>query len=170
MLHKQVSFIVDSRGVKQAAVVPIDIYNELMTLQKASPTTSRGARALPLQRQGAEAMVIRWASGKTPVSWSRRAPPPTARMRPPCAEAVIELRQGLLSKGCSLPHPEGGLHLYRRSALPTARAWPRAWWRATTEAGWMPGKQRRLHPQSNRVLARRPPDDGARRRASLMLP
>jgi hypothetical protein len=86
MLHKQVSFIVDSKGVKQAAVVPIDIYNELMTLQKALSDNKPGERELyHFNGKGQRPMVIRWASGRTPVSWSRRAPPPTARMRPPCA-------------------------------------------------------------------------------------
>ena len=46
MLHKQVSFIVDSKGAKQAAVVPIDIYNELMTLQKALSDNKPGERAM----------------------------------------------------------------------------------------------------------------------------
>jgi hypothetical protein len=32
----------------------------------------------------------------------------------------------------------------------------------------MPGKTAQATPSSNRVLARRPPDDGARQRASLM--
>ena len=56
MLHKQVSFIVDSKGVKQAAVVPIDIYNELMTLQKALSDNKPGERELyHFNGKGAEA-------------------------------------------------------------------------------------------------------------------
>ncbi|MGL5337745.1 MAG: DUF4357 domain-containing protein, partial [Aeromonas veronii] len=46
MLHKQVSFIIDSKGNKQAAVVPIEIYNELMTLQKALSDNRPGEREL----------------------------------------------------------------------------------------------------------------------------
>ena len=56
MLHKQVSFIVDSKGAKQAAVVPIDIYNELMTLQKALSDNKPGERELyHFNGKGAEA-------------------------------------------------------------------------------------------------------------------
>ena len=147
MLHKQVSFIVDSKGVKQAAVVPIDIYNELMTLQRPSPTTSRGARALPLQRQGAEAHGYPVGKRQNPVSWSRRAPPPTARMRPPLREAVIELRQELLGKGCSFPTPKG-LHLYRRSALQQPEPGREPGGGQQPKRAGCLAKQRRLHPQA----------------------
>ena len=41
MLNKQVNFIVDSQGHRVAAVVPIDIFDELMTLQKALMGMSR---------------------------------------------------------------------------------------------------------------------------------
>ncbi len=86
MLHKQVSFIIDSKGNKQAAVVPIEIYNELMTLQKALSDNKPGERELyHFNGKGARPTVIRWASGRTPASWCWRAPPPTARMRLPCA-------------------------------------------------------------------------------------
>ena len=35
MLSKEISFIVDQHGVRKAAVVPIDIFNDLVALQKA---------------------------------------------------------------------------------------------------------------------------------------
>ena len=46
MLKKQVNFIVDSQGNRIAAVVPIDIYDEIMTLQKALLTNKPGEREL----------------------------------------------------------------------------------------------------------------------------
>ena len=86
MLHKQVSFIIDSKGNKQAAVVPIEIYNELMTLQKALSDNKPGERELyHFNGKGPRHTVIRWASGRTPVSWCWQALPPTARMRLPYA-------------------------------------------------------------------------------------
>ena len=44
MLSKHVSFIVDQKGNRRAAVVPIDIFDELMALQKALSTSTPGQR------------------------------------------------------------------------------------------------------------------------------
>ena len=44
MLSKHVSFIVDQKGNRRAAVVPIDIFDELMALQKALATSTPGQR------------------------------------------------------------------------------------------------------------------------------
>lgn len=87
MLHKQVSFIIDSKGNKQAAVVPIEIYNELMTLQKALSDNKPGSASSTTSTARVPRLtVIRWASGKIPASWCWRDPPPMARMQPPCAK------------------------------------------------------------------------------------
>jgi len=156
MLHKQVSFIVDSKGVKQAAVVPIDIYNELMTLQKALSDNKPGERELyHFNGKGAEAHGYPVGKRQNPGFMVQAGSTANGEDAASLREAVIELRQELLGKGVLI-------------SSSTARAWPRAWWRATTEAGWMPGKTAQATPSSNRVLARRPPDDGAWQRASLM--
>lgn len=87
MLHKQVSFIIDSKGNKQAAVVPIEIYNELMTLQKALSDNRPGERELyHFNGKGPRPTVIRWASGKIRALWCWPVPPPMARMQPLCVK------------------------------------------------------------------------------------
>ena len=87
MLHKQVSFIIDSKGNKQAAVVPIEIYNELMTLQKALSDNKPGERELyHFNGKGAEAHGYPVGKRQNPASWCWRDPPPMARMQPPCVK------------------------------------------------------------------------------------
>lgn len=87
MLHKQVSFIIDSKGNKQAAVVPIEIYNELMTLQKALSDNRPGsASSTTSTAKGPRPTVIRWASGKIRALWCWPVPLPMARMPPPCVK------------------------------------------------------------------------------------
>ena len=44
MFSKQVSFIVDHKGNRKAAVVPIEIFDELMAMQKALASRQPGER------------------------------------------------------------------------------------------------------------------------------
>ncbi|MGE6109118.1 DUF4357 domain-containing protein [Aeromonas sobria] len=109
MLHKQVNFIVDGKGNKQAAVVPIDIYNELMTLQKALADTKPGERErYHFGGKGAEAHGYPVGKRQNPgfmvLAGSTANGEDAASLR----EAVIELRQDLLAKGVLTPRAEGG--------------------------------------------------------------
>ncbi|MGL5129609.1 MAG: DUF4357 domain-containing protein [Aeromonas popoffii] len=110
MLHKQVSFIIDSKGNKQAAVVPIEIYNELMTLQKALSDNTPGERELyHFNGKGAEAhgypVGKRQHPGFMVLAGSTANGEDAASLR----DAVIELRQELLGKGILTLRSEGGL-------------------------------------------------------------
>jgi len=100
MLSKQVSFIVDQQGVRKAAVVPIDIFNELVALQKALSDSKPGQRErYHFAANGAEAsgypvgprhkpgfLVLQGSSVNTALAGS---------LRP----AVVELCTQLQAKG-----------------------------------------------------------------------
>ena len=157
MLHKQVSFIIDSKGNKQAAVVPIEIYNELMTLQKALSDNRPGERELyHFNGKGAEAHGYPVGKRQNPgfmvLAGSTANGEDAASLR----EAVIELRLELLQKGIIVPAVRAALSLPPISCS-TARAWPPVWWRAITAAVWMPGKTAQAIPSSSRVSARNNP-------------
>lgn len=107
MLNKQVSFIIDQRGVRQAAVVPIGIFNELVALQKALSDSKPGQRELyHFAANGAEAsgypvgprhkpgfMVLQGSGVNTVLAGSLR-------------QAVIDLCSQLQAKGVLVS--EGG--------------------------------------------------------------
>ena len=94
MLHKQVSFIVDSKGAKQAAVVPIDIYNELMTLQKALSDNKPGERELyHFNGKGAEAHGYPVGKRQNPGFMVQAGSTANGEDAASLREAVIELRQ-----------------------------------------------------------------------------
>ena len=112
MLHKQVSFIVDSKGVKQAAVVPIDIYNELMTLQKALSDNKPGSASSTTSTARAEAHGYPVGKRQNPGFMVQAGSTANGEDAASLREAVIELRQELLGKGARSP-PRRGLHLYR---------------------------------------------------------
>lgn len=110
MLHKQVNFIVDGKGNKQAAVVPIDIYNELMTLQKALADTKPGEREIyHFSGKGAESHGYPVGKRQNPgfmvLAGSTANGVDAASLR----EAVIELREELLAKGVLEPKEQGFL-------------------------------------------------------------
>lgn len=110
MLHKQVSFIVDSKGAKQAAVVPIDIYNELMTLQKALSDNKPGERELyHFNGKGAEAHGYPVGKRQNPGFMVQAGSTANSEDAASLREAVIELRQELLGKGVLTPHGPGFL-------------------------------------------------------------
>ena len=109
MLHKQVSFIVDSKGNKQAAVVPIEIYNELMTLQKALSDNKPGERELyHFNGKGAEAHGYPVGKRQNPGFMVQAGSTANGEDAASLREAVIELRQELLAKGVLVPRAEGG--------------------------------------------------------------
>jgi len=100
MLNKQVNFIVDNQGNRIAAVVPIDIYDDLMTLQKALVSNKPGdrehyqflvkdaqAKGYPVgQRHKPGFMVTKGSTASFEQAGSLR-------------QAVIDLRNNLLVKG-----------------------------------------------------------------------
>lgn len=149
MLHKQVSFIIDSKGNKQAAVVPIEIYNELMTLQKALSDNKPGERELyHFNGKGAEAHGYPVGKRQNPgfmvLAGSTANGEDAASLR----EAVIELRQELLGKGILTPRSEGGFCVHRRPAVQQPE--PGRQSGGGQQPQW-PGclaKQRWLHPQA----------------------
>ena len=158
MLHKASQFIVDSKGVKQAAVVPIDIYNELMTLQKAPLDNKPGsASSTTSTARGRGPWLSGGQAAEPRFSWSGGL----HRQRRGCGllrEAVIELRQELLGGGCSFPTPKG--FIFTADQLFQQPEPGREPGGSNRKRAGCLAKQRRLRPQSNRVLARRPPDDG----------
>ncbi|MFC3914471.1 DUF4357 domain-containing protein [Pseudaeromonas sharmana] len=100
MLGKQVSFIVDHKGNRQAAVVPIDIFDELMALQKALASSTPGERErYYFSVKGAEATGYpvgqRQKPGFVVLAGSRVNGEQAGSLREP----VIELREQLLGKG-----------------------------------------------------------------------
>lgn len=108
LLQKQVSFIVDSKGNRQAAVVPIDIYEELMALQRALAESRPGEREIyHFSVKGAEAQGYpvgkRQSPGFMVLAGSTANGEDAASLR----EAVIELREELLAKGALERHDEG---------------------------------------------------------------
>jgi len=153
MLHKQVSFIIDSKGNKRAAVVPIEIYNELMTLQKALSDNRPGERELyHFNGKGAEAHGYPVGKRQNPgfmvLAGSTANGEDAASLR----EAVIELRLELLNKGILVPRSQGGF-VFTADQLFNSPVW----WRAITAAVWMPGKTAQAIPSSSRVSARSNP-------------
>ncbi|PJG58333.1 DUF4357 domain-containing protein [Aeromonas cavernicola] len=109
MLNKQINFIVDNKGNKQAAVVPIDIYNELMTLQKALADNQPGERELYyFNGKGAQAYGYPVGNRKNPgfivLSGSTTNGEDATSLR----EAVKDLRNMLLAKGIMIARSEGG--------------------------------------------------------------
>ncbi len=100
MLNKQVNFLVDHQGNRIAAVVPIDIYDDLMLLQKALTSTKPGereyyrflvkdaeAKGYPVgQRHKSGFMVAKGSTCSLEQASSLR-------------QAVIDLRLQLLEKG-----------------------------------------------------------------------
>ena len=136
----------------RAAVVPIDIYNELMTLQKALSDNKPGsASSTTSTARGPRLTVIRWASGRTPASWCRRAPPPTARRCRLPARGGDRAAPGAPGQGVLSPRPKGA-----SSSPPISCSTARAWHRQLG-GGQQPkrpgclAKQRRLHPQAIRL-------------------
>ena len=122
MLGKQVSFIVDHKGNRQAAVVPIDIYDELMALQKALATSTPGERErYYFSVKGADAVGYpigqRHKPGFVVPSGSRVNREQAGSLREP----VIELRTQLLAKGILLQDESGYLfvqdHLFNSPSL-----------------------------------------------------
>ncbi|MDO2947877.1 DUF4357 domain-containing protein [Aeromonas simiae] len=108
MLHKQVNFIVDGKGNKQAAVVPIDIYEELMALQRALSDSRPGEREIyHFSVKGAEAQGYpvgkRHSPGFMVLAGSTANGEDAASLR----EAVVELRAELLGKEVLERHGEG---------------------------------------------------------------
>lgn len=100
MFSKQVSFIVDSKGQRRAAVVPIEIYDELMTLQKALAHSAPGERERYFfSVKGAEARGYPVGQRHKPGFVVLAGSTVNAEQADSLREAVIELREALLSKG-----------------------------------------------------------------------
>lgn len=108
MLGKQVSFIVDHKGQRRAAVVPIEIFDELMALQKALAQRTPGERErYYFSVKGAAAIGYpvgqRDKPGFIVMAGSRVNREQAGSLR----EAVMLLREELLQKGVLLADDEG---------------------------------------------------------------
>ncbi len=108
MLSKHVSFIVDQKGQRRAAVVPIEIFDELMALQRALATNTPGERErYYFSVKGAEAcgypVGARQKPGFMVMSGSRVNNEQADSLREP----VIELKRTLLDKGVLIAEGEG---------------------------------------------------------------
>ncbi|GAA4498103.1 DUF4357 domain-containing protein [Pseudaeromonas paramecii] len=108
MLSKQVSFIVDNRGNRQAAVVPIDIYDELMALQKALQESRPGERELyHFHVKGAVASGYPVGQRHQPGFMLLAGSTLVAEQADSLREAVIELRLSLQAKGLLVTEAPG---------------------------------------------------------------
>ena len=108
MFSKQVSFIVDHKGNRKAAVVPIEIYDELMAMQKALGARQPGEKEIyRFVVKGAEASGYpvgqRHKPGFMVLSGSTLIAGQADSLRGP----VIALRDELLAKGVVVAEGEG---------------------------------------------------------------
>ncbi|MDD2343928.1 MAG: DUF4357 domain-containing protein [Tolumonas sp.] len=100
MLNKQVNFIVDSQGHRVAAVVPIDIFDELMTLQKALMSTKPNEREMyRFLVKDAEASGYPVGQRYKPGFMIAQGSTATLEQAGSLRQAVIDLRNNLLVKG-----------------------------------------------------------------------
>ena len=100
MLSKHVSFIVDQKGQRRAAVVPIEIFDELMALQKALATSTPGQRERYFfSVKGAEASGYPVGQRNKPGFMVLAGSRVHGEQADSLREPVIELRQNLLQKG-----------------------------------------------------------------------
>lgn len=108
MFSKQVSFIVDHKGNRKAAVVPIEIFDELMAMQKALASRQPGEREqYQFAVKGAEALGYpvgqRHKPGFVVLSGSMVNGEQAESLREP----VIALREELLQKGVLVAEADG---------------------------------------------------------------
>ena len=108
MFSKQVSFIVDHKGNRKAAVVPIEIFDELMAMHKALASRQPGEREqYQFAVKGAEALGYpvgqRHKPGFVVLSGSTVNGEQAESLREP----VITLRQELLQKGVLVAEAAG---------------------------------------------------------------
>ena len=119
---KQVSFIIDHKGNRQAAVVPIDIYDELMALQRALATTQPGQRErYYYSAKGVEAVGYPVGQRQKPGFMVLAGPRVNREQAGSLREAVIELREQLMAKGVLQQDEQGYLfladHLFNSPSL-----------------------------------------------------
>jgi hypothetical protein len=100
MLNKQVNFIVDSQGQRVAAVVPIDIFDDLMILQKALMSNKPGEREMyRFLVKDAEASGYPVGQRYKPGFMVAQGSTATLEQAGSLRQAVIDLRNNLLVKG-----------------------------------------------------------------------
>lgn len=100
MFNKQVNFIVDNQGNRVAAVVPIDIYDDLMTLQKALVSTKPGERELyHFLVKDAQAKGYPVGQRHKPGFMVTKGSTASLEQAESLRKAVIDLRNNLLVKG-----------------------------------------------------------------------
>lgn len=122
MLNKQVNFIVDAQGNRIAAVVPIDIYDDLMTLQKALSSAKPGDKeAYHFLVKDAQAKGYPVGKPQKPGFLVLKGSVATLEQAGSLRTPVIELRQSLLAKGVLVKMPDGYVftedHLFNSPSL-----------------------------------------------------
>lgn len=122
MLNKQVNFLVDAQGNRVAAVVPIAIYDDLMTLQRALSSSKPGDKELyQFMVKDAQAQGYPVGKPQKPGFMVLKGSTATLEQADSLRQPVIELRQSLLSQGILVKMPDGYVftadHLFNSPSL-----------------------------------------------------